>query len=208
MVGDLAKKDVLSFADNVLSGLAAETDFKHDIPHYKKDVEETKYFVPLAIPQTHILFQKSGFTRYEPDYMAAVVASHILGGGGFGSRLMQVLREEHGLTYGASSYINSGIYAARFNISYATDNSNIDKSIQLTNDTLDAFVKNGISQKQLDAAVRYLKGYYPIQFNTNEHLAYLGQSLWENKLLRITPSSAMLFWIHSPLKMSPKLHKN
>lgn len=32
----------------------------------------------------------------DPDYFAAVVADHILGGGGFSSRLMEEIREKRG----------------------------------------------------------------------------------------------------------------
>lgn len=182
VVGDISKKDVLEFSKHIMANLAIESQFENNIPSFKKNVAADRFFIPLATPQTQILFQKTGLKRHDPDYMAATVASHILGGGGFGSKLMEVLREKNGLTYGASSYIASGTYASRFHIHYATDNKTLEKSIKLTEETLQDYLAKGITQKQLDSAVRYLKGYYPIQFNTNEQLAFLAQGLWKDGL--------------------------
>jgi len=182
VVGDISKEDVLDFSKHIMADLALENKFQNNIPSLEKTVSADRFFIPLATPQTHILFQKTGLKRHDPDYIAATVASHILGGGGFGSKLMEVLREKNGLTYGVSSYMASGTYASRFHINYATDNKTAEKSIKLTQDTLNDYLAKGITQKQLDSAVRYLKGYYPIQFNTNAQLSLLAQGLWEDGL--------------------------
>jgi zinc protease len=61
-------------------------------------------------PQTVVTFAQPGLPMSDPDYFAAFVADHILGGGGFSSRLMEEIREKRGLTYGVSTGCANGIY--------------------------------------------------------------------------------------------------
>ena len=44
-------------------------------------------------------FGGSGIARKDPDFMAAYIVNHILGGGSFSSRLYQEVREKRGLAY-------------------------------------------------------------------------------------------------------------
>src|SRR5690606_9691581 len=43
--------------------------------------------------QTHVLVGQHGISRHDPDYVALYVGNQILGGSGFGSRLMEEIRE-------------------------------------------------------------------------------------------------------------------
>src|SRR5205814_10117525 len=62
--------------------------------------------VDRDIPQSIITFGHQGILRSDPDFIPAYVASFILGGGGFGSRLTDEVREKRGLTYG----VETGLY--------------------------------------------------------------------------------------------------
>jgi zinc protease len=42
-------------------------------------------------------------SRSDPDFFALVVGNHVLGGGGFSSRLVSEVREKRGFAYGVSS---------------------------------------------------------------------------------------------------------
>ena len=61
------------------------------------------------IPQSIITFGHDGMLRTDPDFIPAYVTSFVLGGGGFGSRLTEEVREKRGLTYGVSI----GLYPLR-----------------------------------------------------------------------------------------------
>ncbi|MEM6602862.1 MAG: pitrilysin family protein [Pseudomonadota bacterium] len=181
IVGDLEAEDAKKFANQIMSVLPQEPlQDKSPIPIYNPDIAGQKIFVPLSVGQTYLLFQGRGVLRHDKDFAASFVAAHILGGGGFGSALMEELREKNGLTYGAASYLASGRKSGRFVISYATDQTKVQKSIDIVESVLDDYIENGISAKELSNAIQYLKGYYPIQFNTNEQIAFLGQRLWED----------------------------
>jgi zinc protease len=53
--------------------------------------------------QARILLAHEGISRSDPDRIAAVLMNVVLGGSGFGSRLMARVRSEAGLTYSVNS---------------------------------------------------------------------------------------------------------
>jgi zinc protease len=63
------------------------------------------WVLPRPVEQTAIIVAGPGGLRQEdtPEYFASRIAHMILGGGGFNTRLMQRVRTEQGLAYGASS---------------------------------------------------------------------------------------------------------
>ena len=61
--------------------------------------------IDLDIPQSVVVFGHGGIARDDPDFIPAFVMDHILGGGGFGSRLTEEVRERRGLTYGIYTYL-------------------------------------------------------------------------------------------------------
>jgi predicted Zn-dependent peptidase len=68
------------------------------------------------IPQTVIIVGHLGPRRHHPQLLAGKVMNHILGGGGFSSRLMTEIRTKRGLAYFAGSQLmedtDRGLFAA------------------------------------------------------------------------------------------------
>jgi zinc protease len=58
--------------------------------------------VSLDVPQTVVDFGGPGIPRQDPDFMAAYLINHILGGGSTDSRLYHEVREKRGLAYSVS----------------------------------------------------------------------------------------------------------
>ena len=52
--------------------------------------------VKLDVPQAVVTFGGPGIARKDPDFMAAYIVNHILGGGSFSSRLYREVREKRG----------------------------------------------------------------------------------------------------------------
>ena len=57
----------------------------------------------LNVPQAVVTFGGPGIARNDPDFMAAYIVNHILGGGSFSSRLYREVREVRGLAYGVNA---------------------------------------------------------------------------------------------------------
>ena len=59
----------------------------------------------LDVPQSTIRFGRPGLARHDPDYIAATVVNHMLGGGVFSARLFHEVREKRGLAYSVDSQL-------------------------------------------------------------------------------------------------------
>ena len=101
----------------------------------------------------------------EENYKAKV-ASFILGGSGFGSRLMEEIRVKRGLAY--SAYANIGINRlySSFSGYLQTKNESASQAINIVKSLVDDFVKNGVTQEELDAAKNFLLGSEPLRTET------------------------------------------
>ncbi|MCI5968127.1 M16 family metallopeptidase [Helicobacter sp.] len=94
------------------------------------------------------------------------VASFVLGGSGFGSRMMEEVRVKRGLAYSAVmrlSATNNQAYALGY---LQTSLKNEKEAQKLVVEVVDDFVKKGITQEELEEAKRYLLGSEPLRNET------------------------------------------
>jgi predicted Zn-dependent peptidase len=117
--------------------------------------------------QAYIYFGSPFHLKYnDSEQYIAKVAGYILGGSGFGSRLMEEIRVKRGLAYSAyGHFVNSRTTA------YLTGylQTKLDKQKEaksLVQDLVEEFVKEGITQKELDAAKEFLIGSEPLRSET------------------------------------------
>ncbi|MBU3029154.1 M16 family metallopeptidase [Paracoccus marinaquae] len=122
-------------------------------------------------PQTIVSFAGPGLPIDDPDYFAAYVANHILGGGGFSSRLMEEIREKRGLTYGVYSGLATGIYGQSWRGAMAGSNATIGEALALIRQEWDRMAAEGVTDQELTDAKTYLTGEYPLRFDGNGKIA-------------------------------------
>src|SRR5690606_11020367 len=127
--------------------------------------------VEMPVPQSVATFGMAGIMRKDPDFIPAFVMNHILGGGGFSSRLMEEVREKRGLAYSVYSYLQPYQHASIFAGGVATKNEEIGQSLDVIRAELKRMATDGPSQEELDNAKRYLVGSYPLRFDTNSKIA-------------------------------------
>ena len=96
----------------------------------------------------------------------AKVTSFILGGSGFGSRLMEEIRVKHGLAYSAYGNISNAKSHSNFKGHLQTKLDNTKKAKDMVKSIIKDFVKNGVTQKELDAAKSFLLGSEPLRTET------------------------------------------
>jgi zinc protease len=127
--------------------------------------------VDYPTPQASAIFGQQGMKRDDPDYFAATILNHILGGGGFESRLMDEVREKRGLTYGIGTSLVPKDYAAMWLGSVRSDNRTIAEAIEVVRGIWADVAANGVSEEELRAAKTYLTGEYPLRFDGNADIA-------------------------------------
>lgn len=121
-------------------------------------------------PQTVVRFAQQGLPIDDPDYFAAVVLNHILGGGGFSSRLMDEIREKRGLTYGIGTSLSNQVLADSWGGGMATANDRTAEAVALLRETW-ARLRDGVSEQELTDAKTYLTGEYPLRFDGNRRIS-------------------------------------
>ena len=99
--------------------------------------------IPLETEQVHISLGFQGINRASPDYPALYVASHIFGGSGLTSILMEQLREQQGLVYGAYSMLRTEQYGGSFIISTETRTEEASHTVSEIKRLLYDFVSQG-----------------------------------------------------------------
>ncbi len=127
--------------------------------------------VEFDTPQSVALFGHAGIDRDDPDFFAAFLLNHILGGGGFESRLMQEVREKRGLTYGVGTYLVPKDLASVYLGSVSSANDRIADAVEVIRDEWARAASEGVTQKELDDAKTYLTGAYPLRFDGNGQIA-------------------------------------
>ena len=99
----------------------------------------------------------------DKDYYKARVATFILGTGGFGSRLMEEIRVKRGLAYSAYARIHISKSCNYFNGYLQTKIDSLDEAKKTVKDVIAKFVKDGVTQDELEQTKKFLLGSEPLR---------------------------------------------
>lgn len=168
-VGDITEADLATLLDHLLGDLPATGAPLP--PVAELNLPGGMEVVPFETPQSIAVFAQKGVDRSDPDFFAAYILNHILGGGGFESRLMTEVREKRGLTYGVYSYLVDKDAAQLWMGSVASANDRIAKAVALIRSEWERIRTEGVTPEELENAKTYLTGAYPLQFEGNAPIA-------------------------------------
>ena len=157
----------------ILDALLADLPDAPQAPLPEADLAELSGLevVDFQAPQSTVLFGHRGLKRSDPDFIPAFVLNHVLGGGGFESRLMTEIREKEGLAYGVYSYLAPLDRSALYLGGVATANEGVARSIELVRREWSRLAEEGLSEDDLARAKTYLTGAYPLRFDSNSKIA-------------------------------------
>ncbi|MGD8407755.1 MAG: pitrilysin family protein [Thiohalophilus sp.] len=120
--------------------------------------------------QTHILVGQPGMRRGDRDYFSLYVGNHILGGSGFGSRIMQTIREKRGLAYSSYSYFLPQRVKGPFIMGLQTSNNQAQQALELLHDVLVTFIDKGPTEEELEHARKNITGGFPLRIDSNSNI--------------------------------------
>jgi len=192
IVGDLNRKQAEQLVERVLKDLPAKATATHAIPPVPKQTAQRRD-IPFAGTQAQVLLGTSLFKRHDPDYYALVAGNYILGGGGFDSRLMKVLRDRYGYTYGVYSNLEPATEAGMFTIAYSTQKKNTKDSLVQAQAVIKQFIEEGPTKEELAQAKANIIGSFPLRFDSNaklvEYLSIIGYHNLPNDYLEAYPKA-------------------
>ncbi|CAI8922843.1 zinc protease [Pseudomonas chlororaphis] len=165
LVGDLSRSDAEAIAAQISSALPKGPALAK-IPQ-PTEPQASIGHIEYPSSQTSLLLAQLGIDRDDPDYAALSLGNQILGGGGFGTRLMSEVREKRGLTYGVYSGFSPMQARGPFMINLQTRAEMSEGTLKLVQDVLADYLKTGPTQKELDDAKRELAGSFPLSTASN-----------------------------------------
>jgi zinc protease len=129
--------------------------------------------INLDVPQTVVDFGGPGIARKDPDFMAAYVMNHILGGGSSDSRLYQEVREKRGLVYGISDSLIWLEHSAVLIGGTATRADRANETIDLVQKEIRSFAETGPTEAELTESKNYLNSSFALNLDTSTKIAAL-----------------------------------
>lgn len=118
--------------------------------------------VDYDLPQTSLQLAYPGVARDAPDFFAAYLMNHILGGGTFSSRLFEEVREKRGLAYGATSSLVTHEHASGLVIQTATRSDRAEETLGVIREVVKDMIEEGPTAKELADAKEYIIGSYAL----------------------------------------------
>jgi zinc protease len=160
VVGAISEEELKIAIDDIFGNLSEESSIQkiEDVtPALGDDIS-----IAMPVPNASISIVYPAIKRDNPDFFAAHLMNHVLGGGSFSSRLYREVREERGLAYGVSSGLATLDHSAYFVAGTSTRAENREEAIQVIRNEIDRIAKEGITKEELEKAKRYVSGSYAI----------------------------------------------
>jgi len=209
--GDISFDEAQKYLQELLP-LLPKSDTKPITPIRASDKNATT-LIEEDTQQAYIYFGAPFDYSYKaPDQYKAKIAEYLLGGAGFGSRLMEELRVKRGLTYGAYSALRRAKYGSYLSGYLQTKLATQDEAVKLVRQVVKDFVAKGITAEELKAAKAFLVGSEPLRTETlsqrlnrayNEY--YYGRPLGFSKAQLAKIETVTLEEINAFIKAHPEL---
>ena len=150
-------------------------------------VDTAAYFPGLPLPDKKIIEhieipEKSemslvigtmGPSRTDPDHLAAAIGNSILGEFGMMGRIGQIVREENGLAYSASSSLTALTYGGCWEVDAGINPANAEKAADLICRELRRFTAEKVSREELEDVKSCYIGGLPLSLESNSGVAGL-----------------------------------
>ena len=169
IVGDVSKQQAAALAEELTSELP-EGRVLEPLPSVAQLKQDREIRIEHPSSQVHILLGQPGIKRGDPDYFPLYVGNHILGGGGFVSRLYEEVREKRGLSYSAYSYFSPRRELGPFTASLQTRGDQQQQALRVMQETIRAFIDRGPTPEELDAAQKNISGGFPLRLDSNSKI--------------------------------------
>ena len=168
-VGAIDADKLAGLLDRVFGGLP-ETAELIRVDDTRPVVEE-RIDVEMAIPQTNIRLIAPGIKRDDPEFMDGYVATFILGGGGFTSRLFDEIREQRGLAYSVGLGLGALDHTGLVSGGTSTRADQADEVVDIIEQEIRRYAEEGPTEEELEKAKNYLIGSYALRFTTSSRIA-------------------------------------
>ncbi|MES2523889.1 MAG: pitrilysin family protein [Gemmatimonadota bacterium] len=128
-----------------------------DVPPAAAEAPQVQHVARKDIAQTHVVLGSSAIAHGDPRRFAFALLGMLLGGG-MSSRLFQRVREELGLAYSVYTFNSSYADTGAHGVYLASAPETAQQAVDAVRETLDRVVQDGLSDADLAAGKRQLRG--------------------------------------------------
>lgn len=188
LYGDVDFKRIVRLLERATSDFAPskpiiESALNQPLPPNMPDFIEKNH----GTHQAHVMVGTRGYDIHDKRRMSLYLLNNLLGGPGMNARLNLSLRERHGLVYTVESsmvsYCDTGVWA----IYFGCDPKDVGRCLKLVRKELDRIIQKPLSDTQLRAVKKQIKGQIGVACDNRESFALdFGKSYlhygWERDL--------------------------
>ncbi len=169
--GDVSIDEVKKEMKMVLKTLAIGED--KPLAHFDVTKKAKTVILKRETQQAYIYFGSPyNMSVNDSEYYKARVATFILGTGGFGSRLMEEIRVKRGLAYSAYARVHVSKSSSYMSGYLQTKLDSMDEAKKTVSEVINEFVKNGVTEDELEQTKKFLLGSEPLRVETmNQRLS-------------------------------------
>lgn len=171
VVGDITSQEAEQLIEKYFKSWKQRDEKILSLPVLSSVKEKKTVVINKDLTQATIKLGHIGISRGHPDYYAVSVMNYILGGGGFGSRLMRNIREEKGLAYDVHSFFSADKYGGSFQVGLQTKNESANTAIDEVLKEMKNIMKEPVSDVDLSDAKLFLTGSFPMRIETSSRIA-------------------------------------
>lgn len=175
-VGNMSFKKVVKLAEKYLSQIPRLSGGKTRVPFtsYLPAQKEIK----RSLTQAHCAIGRDAYSNNSEKRLPFFMLANVLGGPAMNSRLNLALREKHGFVYSIDASYQSYTDTGLFGIFFATEPSQLNKSIKLVNSELKRLKEKPLGAIQLKTAKEQLMGQLAMAEENNVSLMLMmGKSI-------------------------------
>ncbi len=172
VVGDIDAEAVKAMLDRVFGALPAKAELNPVATVPPRGLGQ-RVVIKLDVPQAVVTFGGAGIARKDPDFIAAYIVNHILGGGAFSSRLYQEVREKRGLAYTVYDSLVWLNHSALFLGGTATRADRAGETLDVIEKEIHRLAEEGPTEAEIAKAKAYLNGSFALNLDSSVKIAAL-----------------------------------
>ena len=173
IVGDITESNSKKLISSITNKLSTNRTLK--VSDYK--MQSSDYHTEFDSTQSHLAIIIPAIKREDPDYHNLLVANYIFGGSGFGSWLMEEIRQKRGLSYSVYSYLSTYQNSGYLRISLQTKNESINLAKNIIREQVDKLSRFDVEDSKIAATKKAILRSFEMRADTNRKILNLISSI-------------------------------